>query len=102
MGRIRGSPSEIHVRNSYFSITYTHSQDATYYEAASEIKYLDMVIQESLRLYPVAPRVVRVCNETTTVHGICFPKGTWVVIPVHALHRDPKNWGDPEKFDPLR
>ena len=67
------------------------------------MKYLDMVVQESMRLYPIAPRVVRVCSKTTTIKdGVCVPKGAWVVLPIHALHMDPNNWEDPEKFDPMR
>ena len=34
----------------------TLSQEASMYDATQELQYLDMVIQESLRMYPPAPR----------------------------------------------
>jgi len=34
----------------------TYSQEASMYDATQELQYLDMVIQESLRMYPPAPR----------------------------------------------
>ena len=77
-------------------------KDSPPYEAASEIKYLDMVVQESMRLYPVGPRSVRVCNKDVTINGVHFPKGAWVIVPMHVLHKDPSKWEEPEKFDPSR
>ena len=29
-------------------------------------------------------------------------KGSTVIIPIHALHHDPRFWPDPEVFDPTR
>ncbi|XP_022334283.2 steroid 17-alpha-hydroxylase/17,20 lyase-like [Crassostrea virginica] len=38
----------------------------------------------------------------TQVGGYDVPKDTVVIINQFALHRDPKYWTNPEKFDPLR
>ena len=35
---------------------FTSLQEASMYDATQELQYLDMVIQESLRMYPPAPR----------------------------------------------
>mgnify|MGYP001793427362 CR=1 FL=1 len=29
-------------------------------------------------------------------------KGTPIFVPVYSIHRDPKVWPDPQKFDPIR
>ena len=72
------------------------------YDMAQEITYLDMVIQESLRIYPPAASTIRYCNETTTIGGVTLPKGAQVTIPIWHIHHDPQYWPEPNKFDPNR
>lgn len=57
-----------------------------------------------MRLYPVLPNLVR-----NTINDYPVPnsehvieKGTNIVIPVSAIHKDPEYYQDPEKFDPER
>lgn len=63
---------------------------------------MDMVINETLRLYPAASRIERVCKKTTEINGVTIPQDVVTVIPVFALHRDPSIWTDPEEFRPER
>ncbi|KAJ8270166.1 hypothetical protein GJAV_G00111070 [Gymnothorax javanicus] len=72
------------------------------YEQLVQIEYLDMVLNESMRRYPIALRVERFCTETVVVNGVTIPKGFVVVIPVYALHHDSEYWPEPECFDPER
>ncbi|KAK4879444.1 hypothetical protein RN001_007590 [Aquatica leii] len=66
------------------------------------MKYLEMVIKESLRLYPAAPVITRTISENVTFGDITFPKGINVCISIFNLHRDPKLYENPEQFDPER
>ena len=61
-----------------------------------------MVVNETLRLYPIAARLERACKKDVEIHGVFVPKGTVVVVPVFVLHRDPDLWPEPEEFRPER
>ncbi|XP_029850272.2 cytochrome P450 3A6-like [Ixodes scapularis] len=64
---------------------------------------LDMVVKESLRLYPPIPILVtRVCPRDTTVMKQFIPAGTMVVAPAWHIHRSPQFWNDPSRFLPDR
>ncbi|XP_008589156.1 PREDICTED: cytochrome P450 3A21-like [Galeopterus variegatus] len=72
------------------------------YDTLVQMEYLDMVVNESLRLFPIAGRLERLCKKDVEVSGVFIPKGVVVMIPVFALHRDPKYWTEPEEFRPER
>ncbi|KAF2879313.1 hypothetical protein ILUMI_26868 [Ignelater luminosus] len=74
------------------------------YEAIKDMKYLEMILNESLRKYPTLPFLDRVCIEDYKVPNSDFviEKGTPVYIPVFGLHYDSIYFPDPEKFDPER
>ncbi|TTE81777.1 Cytochrome P450 3A27 [Bagarius yarrelli] len=72
------------------------------YDTVMNMEYLDAALSESLRLYPVAPRLERVCKKTVEIKGLTIPKDIVVLIPTYTLHRDPEYWTDPETFNPER
>ncbi|GFS42227.1 cytochrome P450 3A24 [Nephila pilipes] len=74
------------------------------YEALQNMKYLDHVISETLRLFPPAVRLERLAQTDYKLGdtGITIPKGMIVTVPAYAMHRDPELFTDPEKFDPDR
>ncbi|XP_041603078.1 cytochrome P450 3A12-like isoform X1 [Vulpes lagopus] len=72
------------------------------YEALIQMEYLDMVLNETLRLYSIAGRLERVCKKDVEISGVFIPKGTVVMVPTFILHRDQNLWPEPEEFQPER
>ncbi|XP_056264464.1 cytochrome P450 3A40-like [Pseudoliparis swirei] len=72
------------------------------YQALMQMEYLDSVINESLRLYPIAARLERVAKATVEINGVVIPKGMVVMVPTWPIHRDPNLWPEPEEFKPER
>lgn len=78
------------------------NQAAVAYEPLMQMEYLDSVINESLRLYPIAPRLERVAKASVEINGLVIPKDMVVMVPTWVLHRDPDLWPNPEEFEPER
>uniref|UniRef100_A0A8C4LGQ2 Cytochrome P450 3A n=1 Tax=Equus asinus asinus TaxID=83772 RepID=A0A8C4LGQ2_EQUAS len=72
------------------------------YDALLQMDYLDMVLNESLRLFPVAVRLERLCKKDVEIDGVFIPKGTVVMVPTFSLHRASEFWPEPEEFRPER
>lgn len=62
----------------------------------------EMAIKECLRLHPEAAGINRMLREPRSYGGYFVPKGTYTLVYLHALHRHPRSYPDPERFDPSR
>ncbi|EFN69191.1 Probable cytochrome P450 6a13 [Camponotus floridanus] len=74
------------------------------YDAVQDMKYLDMVILETLRKYPPAPLISRKCEYNYQIPNskVELPSGMRVIIPIYGFHHDPNYYPDPMKFNPER
>lgn len=65
---------------------------------------MNMILNEILRLYPVAPALFRETRQDTKLGNIKLPAGVNIVVPLLSLHCDKDLWGDdalefkPERF----
>lgn len=73
------------------------------YDDVKELKYLDMCVKESIRLYcPVGVTKRFAQKSIVTKCGRIIPKGVDIYMPIYALCHDPDHWVDPMKFFPER
>ncbi|KAM7303985.1 cytochrome P450 3A5 [Ixodes scapularis] len=83
--------------------TFPEKDQELTYDGVQQLKRLDMVICESMRLYPpVILFISRTCQEDTTIMGQFFPAGVNIIVPTWYIHHDPDLWPEPFKFDPER
>lgn len=67
-----------------------------------QLKYLEMVLAESMRLYPPAWIVGRRVAKETEIGGYKLPLNAIVFMSPFLTQRDTRYYADPEKFDPER
>ncbi|XP_029170217.1 cytochrome P450 9e2-like [Nylanderia fulva] len=79
------------------------------YESLSKMTYMDMVISEALRKYPPVLFTDRLCTQNSELpppqsgcKSVIIKSDMMMMIPVYALHHDPKYYPNPDKFDPER
>lgn len=64
--------------------------------------FLDCVINESMRLFPPSPTIPRQARKDALIGSAEVPKGTFVMLNVAAIHRDPAVYERPDEFIPER
>jgi cytochrome P450 len=60
------------------------------------------IVAESMRLYPPAYIVGRRAMAEYTVGDVTFPARTIFLAPQFIVHRDPRWWPQPDRFNPAR
>lgn len=73
-------------------------------EHIAKMKYLDLCVKESLRLYPIVSLMSKtVKGGSINLSGYEVHPGVSIVISVNRVQRKPKYWGpNANKFDPTR
>ncbi|XP_076750354.1 cytochrome P450 9e2-like [Xylocopa sonorina] len=79
------------------------------YDAINDMKYLDAVIHEALRMYPTIVAVDRVCVKQFELPPAVpggkphvVQEGEFLWIPIYGYHYDPRYYPEPDKFKPER
>ncbi|XP_026727646.1 cytochrome P450 6B1-like [Trichoplusia ni] len=74
------------------------------YELLQELVYMEMVIQETLRLYPPFPSIQRLCTKDYTIPGTTtvVERGTIVLFPTLGIQRDDQYFENASAFIPER
>jgi cytochrome P450 len=66
------------------------------------LRYTEMVLAESMRLYPPAWAIARMALEDCQIGDYAVPKDAIVVMSQYIMHRNPRYWPEAERFDPER
>lgn len=72
------------------------------YDDLTRLKYTEMVLAESMRLYPPAWAMGRLALDDFELGPYRLPKGTTVLMSQFITQRDPRYFPEPLRFDPER
>jgi cytochrome P450 len=71
-------------------------------EDVPRLRYTEMVVAESMRLYPPAWAIGRLALKSHEVGGYTIPAKALVLLSPYVTHRDERYFPDPVRFDPER
>jgi cytochrome P450 len=66
------------------------------------LPYATQVFSEALRLYPPVWVTARTCATEYEIAGFRVPVGATLVASQYVVHRDPRFFPEPDRFDPER
>jgi cytochrome P450 family 110 len=73
------------------------------YQAINNLPYLDAVIAETLRIYPIATGTFgRILTKPMSVMGYDFEPKTWLVVSIYSLHHREDLYPNTNQFKPER
>lgn len=63
----------------------------------NDLHYLDLVVKESLRIFPPVPVIGRQTRENIELNGKIYPAGSSIISFIYAMHHNPMYFKDPEE-----
>ncbi len=75
---------------------------APVFDDLPRLRYTEIILTESLRLYPPAWSTVRMATENCEIRGYTIPAGAGVAMSQYVVHRDPRFFEAPDEFRPER
>jgi len=76
--------------------------DQPTFDDITRLRYTEMVVSESLRLYPPAWAVTRIAKERCEIGGATIPAESVCIVSQWVTQRDARFFPDPQRFDPER
>jgi cytochrome P450 len=67
-----------------------------------ELRYTERVVKEAMRLYPPVWALVRNPIKDCQIAGYRIPARTTLIMSQWVMHRDPRYYDEPERFNPDR
>lgn len=71
-------------------------------EDLAQLKYTQMVVLESMRLYPPGWMIARTAIEADAMGGWDIPAGSLIILSPYVTQRHPAFWKNPDTFEPER
>jgi cytochrome P450 len=72
------------------------------FEDVPKLRYTEMVLAESMRLYPPAWAIGRLALKNYEVGGYTVPANSLVLLSQYVMHRDERYFPQAARFDPER
>lgn len=73
------------------------------YKEINNLPYLDAVISETLRIYPIAAGTFgRILTKPMSVMGYNFEPKTWLMVSIYSLHHREDLYPNSKQFNPAR
>ena len=73
------------------------------YRAINNLPYLNAVISETLRIYPIAAGTfARILTQPMSIKGHTFDEKTWLMVSIYSLHHREDLYPNPKQFKPER
>ncbi len=82
-----------------FSVSSPAPLDSSH---VGKLRYIEAVINETMRLDPVVPNIGRGLTKSMTIAGRQLPAGVTIAPCIYLVHRRPELWPNPDQFNPDR
>lgn len=86
----------------YQDLIDCYPEDHVSFDDVGKSKYLECVVNESLRKYPAINRIFRIALEDCDLGDFKVKKGQTVGVSLYNLHHDPEIYPEPDRFYPER
>ncbi|KAK5650901.1 hypothetical protein RI129_001930 [Pyrocoelia pectoralis] len=70
------------------------------YKDMCKLYYLGMCIKETMRIFPIAPYILRKLSDDLEIDNTTMPKGTSIFLSLYSVQKSSEHWEKPNEFYP--